>query len=212
MRNYDGAMLSATELFVKNYQKENGRSPSLRTIGKAYPRFYGNSVAKVQRYVQELCRRGLLEYGEGNGIKTAERLFSGKTRPTSLVGSCPCGKPMLAVENVEGTYALPTEIFGSDYHFMLRAVGYSMIDAGIEDGDLMVVREQNYADAGQIIIALINDEATAKVYLPLKNKVVLRVCNGATDEYGERVYADIVTKQCEILGVVDKVIHTPRAK
>lgn len=212
MKTYDEAMLTATEEFVKNYQHENGKSPSLRDIGKAYQKFYGNSIAKVQRYVQELSRKGLLEYSGGNGIQTESKLLSGKTRPMSLVGSCPCGMPMLAIENVEGTYSLPVEIFGTAPHFMLRAVGHSMINAGIEDGDYMIVREQNYADAGEIIIALIDDSATAKVFIPKKNKVILRACNDSTDKDGSRVYADIIVKSCEILGVVDKVIHTPRAK
>lgn len=212
MKPYNESMLSATEEFITNFQKENGKSPSLRVISKTYPNFFGNSIAKVQRYVQELSRRGLIAYGAGVGIETSQKLLSGKTKPVSLVGSCPCGNPMLAIENIEGTYALPVELFGSAQHFILRASGHSMINAGIEDGDYMVVRQQNCADPKDIIIALIGDSATAKVFLPRKNKVVLRACNDSVDKEGNRVYKDIVVDNCEILGVVDKVIHTPRVR
>ncbi len=212
MKAYDESMLIATAEFVKQYQQSNGKSPSLRVIGKAYQKFYGNSIAKVQRYVQELSRKGLLEYSSGNGIQTNSKLISGKTKPISLVGACPCGTPMLATENIESTYSLPVEIFGSEPHFMLRAVGNSMINAGIEDGDYMIVRQQNYADPGQIIIALIDDSATAKVFIPKKNEIILRACNDSTDKDGNRLYEDIIVKSCQILGVVDKVIHTPRVR
>ncbi|NCA93512.1 repressor LexA, partial [bacterium] len=134
--------------------------------------------------------------------------MSGKTKPMPLVGSCPCGNPMLAVENIEGTFALPVEIFGTTPHFMLRAVGHSMVNAGIDDGDYMIVRQQNYANSGEIAIALMDDYATAKVFLLNKNKIILRACNDSVDDNGSRVFPDIVTDKCEILGVVDKVIHT----
>lgn len=212
MKPYDEAMLGATEEYVRNYQKENGKSPSLRMIGKSYEKFFGNSIAKVQRYVQELSRRGLLKYSNGNGIMTSRPLLSGKTKPISLVGNCRCGAPMLAIENVEGTYSLPVEIFGNSPHFMLKAVGHSMINAGIEEGDYMIVREQDCADSGDIVIALIDDSATAKVFLPQKHNVILRACNDSLDDKGNRVYEDIVVDNCAILGVVDKVIHTPHVR
>lgn len=212
MKPYDERMLKAVEEFVVNYQKKSGKSPALRVIGKAYPGFFGNSIAKIQRYVQELNKRGLIQYGAGVGIKTSPKLLSGKTRTVPLVGNCPCGNPMTAIENIEGSYALPVEIFGSAPHFILRAVGHSMIEAGIDDGDYMIVRQQNYAEKNEIVIALIDDSTTAKVFIPKKNSIVLRACNSLLDDNGKRVYKDIVVENCEILGVVDKVIHTPRVK
>lgn len=212
MKPYDESMLKAVEEFVANYQKKNGMSPALRIIGKTYPKFFGNSIAKIQRYVQELDKRGLIRYSMGVGIETSPKLLSGKTQAVSLVGNCPCGTPMTAIENIEGTYSLPVEIFGNTPHFILRAVGHSMIEAGIDDGDYMIVRQQNYAEKNEIVIALIEDSATAKVFIPKKNSVVLRACNSLLDDNGKKVYKDIVAENCEILGVVDKVIHTPRVK
>ena len=65
MRSYNEQMLKATEEFIVNYQKTNGKAPSLRVIGKAFQNFYGNSIDKVQRYVKELSIRGLINYNEG---------------------------------------------------------------------------------------------------------------------------------------------------
>ena len=210
MRSYNEQMLKATEEFIVNYQKTNGKAPSLRVIGKAFQSFYGNSIDKVQRYVKELSIRGLINYNEG--IQVMSQFLSGKTNIIPIVGDCPCGNPIMAVENIEGSYALPVELFGNTPHFILRAVGYSMINAGIDDGDLMIVRQQNDANAGDIVIALIDDTATAKVYLPQKDGVILRACNDSVDFEGNKVYKDIVVKRCQILGKVDKVIHTPRVR
>lgn len=138
------------------------------------------------------------------------RLFSGRTRTASLVGTVACGMPILAEENIEGNYALPVELFGNEEHFLLHAKGYSMVDKGIYDGDIIVAKRQNTAEAGQVVVALIDDEATTKIFLPKKNHYVLRAANDSTDEEGKRCYPDIVTDHCEILGVVDNVIHRVR--
>ena len=118
--------------------------------------------------------------------------------------------PILAEEYIEGSYALPVELFGREEHFLLHAKGYSMIDKGIYDGDIIVAKRQNTAEAGQVVVALIDDEATTKIFLPKKGHCILRAANDSTDEEGKRCYPDIVTDHCEILGVVDNVIHRVR--
>ena len=82
-----------------------------------------------------------------------------------------------------------------------------MIDKGIFDGDILFVKKQESADAGQVVIALIDDDATAKIFLPRKDKIILRAANESTDKNGNRLYPDIVVKECRILGVVDNVLH-----
>lgn len=205
MRKYDEEKLMSICEFVKEYQKEEGRSPSYREIG----RHIGQSnPGMAARYIKELERRGLLNKENDGTIAIDTRLFSGHTRNASLVGAVACGMPIFAEENIEGTYQLPTEIFGSSEHFLLMAKGYSMIDKGIEDGDIIVVEKANTAYPGQVVIALIGDEATAKIFLPQKNKVILRAANESVDANGNRNYPDIVVKECQILGIVDKVIHS----
>ena len=90
---------------------------------------------------------------------------------------------------------------------MLRAKGSSMIEKGIVDGEVLFVKKQETAEAGQIVIALIDEDATAKIFLPRKDKVILRAANSSTDKNGNRLYPDIIVKECRILGVVDNVLH-----
>ena len=211
-RGYDEDMLLALEDFITTYQKENKKAPTIKEMLKAFPKFFNNSFSKVQRYVKELENRDRITYTRNRGIDVLPVLMSGKFNPISLVGRCPCGTPFFAVENIEATYDLPTELVGSEPHFMLEAVGHSMVEAGIFDGDKMFVKKQNHAEAGQIIIALIGDEATAKIYLPQKKYAILRAANNSLNEDGTKRYPDIKTKDLVILGIVDNVMHKPRVR
>lgn len=210
-RGFDEEMLNQVESFITDYQKEYKKAPSTREVCRQFPLFFKNSYSKCQRYLHELKVTDRISYTKGQGIDLMPVLLSGKTNRVSLVGRCPCGSPITAVENIEGTYDLPVELFGNEQHFMLRAVGSSMIECGIYSGDIMVVRQQNHAQPGQIVIALIGDEATAKIYLLQDDHVILRAANKAVRN-GKPVYPDIITKECLVLGVVDNVIHHPIAK
>lgn len=83
-----------------------------------------------------------------------------------LVGSIACGNLLYAEEHIEEYISLPVSLFGKGNFFILRANGDSMIEAGINDGDLILIRQANIANEGQIIVALVNDEATLKRYYP----------------------------------------------
>ena len=207
MQSYDEGWLETTLDFIKKYQLENGRSPSFREIMRAYPAFF-TSVSKVERYVKILSGRGLISKENNGCISIVENLAMGKTVKVSLIGSCACGSPMLAEQNIEGTYSIPCDLLGKGDFFMLRAVGSSMRDAGIFDRDFMFVRKQDTAENGQIVIALVDgkEDATAKRFFKQKNKIILHPEND--DEVdGERVYQDIVVDDCTILGVVTNVWH-----
>lgn len=207
MQLYDEKMLSQIHEYIKQYQMENGRSPSYRQIGKSVGI---NNPGKVARYLHQLELRGLIDKEKNGSVAIDPKLFSGRTRTASLVGTVACGSPILAEQNVEGNYELPVDLFGGEEHFLLHARGYSMIDKGIYDGDIIVARRQNTATSGQVVVALIDDEATAKIFLPQKKRFILRAANDSVDEQGERCYPDIITDHCEILGVVDNVIHRVR--
>ena len=103
------------------------------------------------------------------------------------------------------------EIFGEEEHFILRANGQSMIKRGIFDGDLMVVKVQNTAEIGEVVIARLNqDEVTAKVLACDHGQYYLEPANDEVDEEGNSIYVDIHPEgEWDILGVVDRVIHTP---
>ena len=144
-------------------------------------------------------------------ISIPDNLNIGQTKHTSIVGSCPCGTPLLAVENITATVALPVEIFGTEEHFILRAKGQSMIKRGIFDGDLMVVKVQNTAEVGEVVIARLNqEEVTAKVLAFADGRHYLEPANDEVDENGKPIYRDIHPDgEWDILGVVDHVIHAP---
>ncbi|MBQ7340505.1 MAG: hypothetical protein IJW43_06610 [Clostridia bacterium] len=211
-RGFDEGMLNEIQQFIEQYQTRYKKAPSIREIGKEFQSFFKNSYSKVNRYVHELEELDRLSFTRNKGINVKPVLISGKLNTISEVGRCPCGTPFFAVENVEATYDFPSELVGNEPHFILTAVGHSMVDAGIFDGDKMFVKKQNYANSGEIVIALIGDEATAKIYLPQKQYAILRAANSSVNEDGTKRYPDIKTKELQILGVVDNVLHRPKAK
>lgn len=209
MKKFNEDKLNAVLAFVLEYQKNKGRSPTYREImrGCSIP-----SLCTVSNNVKELIKRGLLKSGKGykRKIYTDERYVFGETISVPLVGTCPCGTPVDAIENILSTIALPVEIFGKSERFILKASGRSMIKRGIFDGDLMVVKIQNYAENGQTVIARVNGgEATAKVFMAGKQPY-LAPANDELDENGDRIYENIYPDgEWEICGVVDYVIHSP---
>ena len=139
--------------YVNQFIQENGYSPSVREIGAAVGL---RSTASVSYHLQALQDKGLLQSPGAKGRKRA--LVTG-VRPGQIpvVGVVTAGLPILAVENQEGT--IPWNDPGC---FALRVRGDSMINAGILDGDKVVVRPQSTANEGQIVVARIEDEATVK--------------------------------------------------
>lgn len=204
MKPYDENKLDRAYQYIIEYQKAEGKSPTYRQIMK-HCKF--SNLGTVFRYMKVLRERGLIEQDEKGSVAIDERLLKGKTVTIPLIGSVACGEPITAIENIEGNFALPADFFGNCERFMLRAKGSSMVEKGIHDGDILIVKKQSFAENGQVIIALIDDEATAKIYLPLKEKIVLRAANSGVLSNGKKAYPDIEVKDCRILGVVDNVIH-----
>ena len=140
--------------YVNQFVQENGYSPSVREIGAAVGL---RSTASVSYHIQALQDKGLLQ---SPGAKGRKRSIVTGTRPGQIpvVGVVTAGIPILAVENQEGTLCWD----GDPSCFALRVRGDSMINAGILSGDKVVVRPQQTADDGQIVVAMIGDEATVK--------------------------------------------------
>lgn len=211
MKRVDEVKLNEVYKYICDCHSAERRSPSLREIASACDI---NSTAWVSSLLQILEERELISFetkGNRRTISVPDNLNVGSTRNASIVGSCPCGEPVLAVENIVSTVALPVEIFGADEHFILRATGNSMVKRGIFNGDLMVVRVQNTANVGEVVIARVNnEEATAKVLAKSRGKYYLKPANDEVDEDGNPLYRDIhPVGEWEILGVVDNVIHSP---
>lgn len=140
--------------FLNTYMEKNGYAPSVREICAAVGL---KSTATVSYHLNELKRRGLIE---GDSTKSRAITLPDSRRPghIPLVGVVTAGMPILAVENIEGS--VPWD--GDQSCYALRIKGDSMVGAGILDGDVVVVRPQPDAVNGEIVIALIDDEATCK--------------------------------------------------
>ena len=140
--------------FLRAFTAENGYAPSVREICAAVGL---RSTAAVHYHLAELKRQGQIDIDENKNraITLSEDHQPGRI---PIIGTVAAGMPILAQENIEGY--LPWD--GEDTCFALRVQGYSMINAGILDGDHVVVRPQSTADTGDIVVALLDDEATVK--------------------------------------------------
>ncbi|OKL47528.1 repressor LexA [Boudabousia liubingyangii] len=128
-----------------------------------------------------------------------EQLFVDST-PVPLVGHIAAGKPITAIEEIEDTFVLPQRLTGKGNLFMLEVEGDSMIEAAICDGDWVVVRQQNNAEFGEIVAAMIDGEATVKVWSRKDGHYWLLPCN--------ENYAPIPADQAQILGKVVTVLRS----
>ena len=159
MRTLNPNTLERVENYITEYQKKNGKSPSYRQIMHGVGM---SSLNLVQRYVLALEAQGRITRTNLGNIDMPKRLNKGEVTVAPLVGQIACGQPNFAEENIEESFSLPQGIFGHGKLFMLRAFGNSMIDAGISAGDLLVLRQQDYADEGEIVVALVGENATLK--------------------------------------------------
>ena len=177
--------------FVNAFVQENGFAPSVREIGAAVGL---RSTASVSYHLQQLQQKGLLLAPGGKGRKRAI-VTSQRPGQIPVVGVVTAGLPILALENQEGTIAWE----GDPKCFALRVRGDSMINAGILSGDKVVVRPQQTADDGQIVVALIGDEATVKRLSRKKGQVWLLPENDA--------YEPIDGSEAQIIGLVKAVVR-----
>ena len=196
MKVFNENLLEGMLNYIKTYQVRNGKSPSYRNIKE---QFNLSSLSIVNRYIDVLTSKGELKKNANGGIDISSNLDCGSTITAPIVGTVTCGKPIYAQEDIEGNYQLPTAIFGYGEHFLLHAEGDSMIEAGIRSGDLLVVKKTEVAQNGQIVVALIDDEATVKTFYKHDDHVVLHPEN--------EKYEDIITSNVKILGIVEHFIH-----
>ena len=185
---------------IRNKIVHYGESPSLREINEVTG---GKSPRSASLVVSRLIEAGLI-------TKQGRTLFLANTQPTDsistvdvpLVGSVACGVPMFAEENIQARIPVSTALAnkGSKY-FLLRASGDSMNQAGINSGDLLLVRQQDIAETGERIVALINDEATVKIFERSADAVILRP--KSTNKEHKPI---VLTDNCIIQGVVQAVL------
>ncbi len=202
--------------FVNQQVEKKGYPPSVREICTAVG---FKSTSTVHGYLKRLEENGLIEKdpskpralkvlhvnrNKSNKEKSSSKeYYSGKELvDIPIVGKVTAGLPILAVENVEDTYPLPAEFVQSSTAFMLRIQGDSMIEAGILDNDLVLVRQQSTAVNGDTVVALIGDEATVKTFYKEKDHVRLQPQNKYMDPIIVRENLSILGK---VIGVFRKL-------
>lgn len=197
--------------YIEKQSKVNGYPPSVREIGKAVGL---KSTATVHGYLAKLEQKGYIkkESQKGRTLKLLKG-SSGKTATdpqkdfytgremvdVPVIGKITAGAPILAVENITDTFPIPIDFVGNSESFMLTVRGESMIEAGILDGDYILVKKQNVANNGEIVVALIEDEATVKTFYKEKDHIRLKPENSTMDP--------IIVPDCKILGKVAGVFR-----
>lgn len=193
--------------FIESYILQKGYGPTVREIAEAV---HLSSPSTVHVHLKTLEEKG---YIVRDPLKSRSIALPGKpeqeeafgsagssdTLSLPLVGNVAAGEPILAEHNVETTMQLPTEIVGDSASFILAVHGESMIEAGINDGDYVVVKEQQVARNGEIIVALIDDGATVKRFYKEEDHIRLQPENSSMDP--------IITRECAIVGKVVAVLR-----
>jgi repressor LexA len=162
--------------YIKDTLRAKGYPPSVREIGEAVGL---SSSSTVHSHLAKLEEFGFIRR-DPTKPRAIDVLDETPWRqkamtPVPLVGRVTAGQPILAVENIEETYSLPTELVGSDSVFMLAVQGDSMINAGILDGDYVLVRDQDTARNGEIVVAMVgDDEATVKRFFRERDHIRLQ--------------------------------------
>lgn len=183
---------------IKNNIKFKGYPPAIREICNELDI---KSTSTVHSHIIKLENKGYIRRDplKNRAIEIIdteydENLSKKATIDVPIVGKVTAGEPILAIENIEDTYPLPIELSTKGNLFILNVQGESMIEAGILDGDKIIVRQQKNAENGDIVVALIDDSATVKRYFRKSNYIELRPENSS-------MYP-IISKDVEILGKV----------
>ena len=158
--------------YIENYIEVNGYPPSVREIGQAVDL---RSTSTVHGHLNRLEKKGLL-HREAMKPRTIDvtREDKPQMKKVPILGKVAAGMPILAEENAEGVIPLPDSLIGRGEHFILEIRGESMISAGIMNGDYVVVKRQQTAQNGDIVIAMIDDEATCKRYFKEPDRIRLQ--------------------------------------
>ena len=196
--------------FIEKQVKEKGYPPSVREIGKAVGL---SSTATVHGYIEKLTQKGYIKKEDQKG-RTLKLLKGGLTESepeqksfysgremvdVPVIGKISAGAPILGVENVVDTFPIPIDFVGNSESFMLTVKGESMIEAGILNGDYILIKRQETARNGEIVVALIEDEATVKTFYKENGHIRLQPENSTMDP--------IIVTDCKILGKVAGVFR-----
>ncbi len=182
--------------FVSEYTKNNSFPPSIREI---CVEMGFKSTSTAQYYIDKMKSSGIIQKTDNK--KRALTLSGSDVSfiKVPLIGTVTAGEPIFAVENLEEYYPVPDEFATDSDLFMLKVKGSSMIEAGIFDGDKIIVKKQATANNGDIVVAYFNESATVKRFFKRNNKIILHPENPTLE--------DIVLDDVAILGKVQGLIR-----
>ena len=198
MRNVSADTIINIRSCIETFFDDYSRSPSLREIST----MTGISKSTVQRYIEIMERVGIITRTD-DGIETP---YISKTErqmvSVAKLGRIPCGPLDEKEEYIEGYVKLPESFVGKGKFFILVASGDSMIDAGIDDGDMIIIKQQESARKGDIVVALADGQSTLKRYMPdpTIKKIRLHPENPTME--------DIIVDNCQVQGIAIKVIKS----
>lgn len=192
-------------LYIKNELTRQGYPPAVREICKGVNL---KSTSTVHGHLEKLEAKGYIRKDptKPRAIEILDKdndfLFARKkTLDIPIIGKVTAGAPILAVENIEDTYPVPLELVDGYNVFMLKVQGESMINAGILDGDLVLVKEQHLANNGEIVVALLGEEATIKRFFKEKDTIRLQPEN----QFMEPIYSKDVSILGKVIGLYRKI-------
>ena len=168
--------------YIQSYMTDNGYAPCVREVCNACKI---KSTATVFNIINRLDERGLLKK---SNVKRRAISLNSKAVSVPLIGTVAAGQPIFATENYEDFFSLPENFFSGNDLFMLNVQGSSMIKIGMFDGDKIVVRKQETADNGDIVVALVDDSATVKRFYKRDGKIILHPEN---DDMEDFVFDDV---------------------
>ena len=163
--------------FIQKFISENGYAPCVREVCKACNI---KSTATVFNIINRLKDKGLLDKSD---VKRRAIALKSKTLSVPVLGTVAAGQPIFASESYEGYVSLPDNFFSGDDLFILNVQGSSMIKIGMFDGDKVVVRKQQNADNGDIVVALVDDSATVKRFFKRDGKIILHPENDNMEDF-----------------------------
>lgn len=178
--------------FIKDYSEEKNINPSVQEIAD----HFDCAKSTAYKFLVRLEKEGRLQKSDKGDYYIQKNYITFIQVP--LVGVISCGTPIFAEQNIEEYIPLPRDFLGKGEYFALRTKGDSMINAGIDSGDIVFVKIQNTAENGEIIVALTDEEATLKRYYKRNGKIILHPENES--------YKDIIVDSCLIQGIAIKVL------
>lgn len=183
--------------YIKEYAVENSFPPTLKELAEKFK----VTIGTMQDYVFVLQKKGYVVHEKNTArgfriIKDTEEDNKKKSEPNliPLYGNVAAGSPIFADNNIQGYISFEENSRGHKLHFALKVKGDSMIDSGIYDGDIVIVRKQDTADDGDIVIALLEDEATVKRLRKRKINAYLEASNSH--------YKSIINNPFQVIGKV----------